>query len=143
MLSSLKRVQRYSIFMKPPNVLKTFFKKNQKNLRKRWETSDFRGISSGISTAFGLNRISSHLVFHFFSCRFSFLFVSIFIYFRVDFQKDSFCISKGLLLHSKRTPFTPQKDSFCTPKGLLLQAHPIAAGQKGQFRCKLFVQIPQ
>ena len=112
--------------MKPPNVLKTFFKKNQKNLRKRWETSDFRGISSGISTAFGLNRISSHLVFHSFSCRFSFLFVLIFKRTPFASQKDSFYTPKGLLLHLKRTPFTPQKDPFCKPT--LLQQ-----GKRGSF----------
>ena len=76
---------------------------------------------------FNKNRIKSH----FFSSCLSFLFVLIFISFRVDFQKNSFYTPKGLLLHSKRTPFTTQKDSFCNPKGLLLQAHPIAAGQKG------------
>ena len=98
-----------------------------------------RRFSRNFIRYFNRIRIKSH----FFSSCLSFLFVLIFISFRVDFQKDSFCIPKGLLLHSKRTPFTPQKDSFCTPKGLLLQAHPIAAGQKGQFRRKLFVQIPQ
>ena len=84
-------------------------------------------FSRNIIQYFNRIRIKSH----FFSSCLSFLFVLIFISFRVDFQKDSFCISKGLLLHTKRTPFTPQKDSFCTLKGLLLQAHPIAAGQKG------------
>ena len=30
----------------------------------------------------------------------------------LHFQKDSFCKPKGLLLHSKRTPFETQKDPF-------------------------------
>ena len=37
------------------------------------------------------------------------------------FQKESFCIPKGLLLRSKRTRFALQKDSFCIVKGLLLK----------------------
>ena len=42
------------------------------------------------------------------------------------FQKDSFYIPKGLLLHTKRTPFAHQKDSFCKPT--LLQQ-----GKRGSF----------
>lgn len=33
------------------------------------------------------------------------------------FQKDSFCILKGLLLQSKTNPFASQKDSFWKPGG--------------------------
>ena len=37
------------------------------------------------------------------------------------FTQDCLIFQKGLLLHSKRTPFTLQKDSFCNPKRTLLQ----------------------
>ena len=32
------------------------------------------------------------------------------------FQKDSFCLPKGLVLVHKRTPFGVQKESFYNPK---------------------------
>ncbi len=37
------------------------------------------------------------------------------------FQKDSFCLPKGLVLVHKRTPFGVQKDPFWSAKGVLLQ----------------------
>ena len=37
------------------------------------------------------------------------------------FQKDSFCLPKGLVLVHKRTPFGVQKDSFYNPKGVHLK----------------------
>lgn len=37
------------------------------------------------------------------------------------FEKESFWLSKGVLLVCKRTPFAPQKDSFCNAKGLLFE----------------------
>ena len=89
------------------------FSRKIKKLEKKMGNKRF---SRNIIQYFNRIRIKSH----FFSSCLSFLFVLIFISFRVDFQKDSFCISKGLLLHTKRTPFTPQKDSFYTSKGLLL-----------------------
>ena len=36
------------------------------------------------------------------------------------FEKESFWLPKGVLLPSKRSPFTMQKDSFCNAKGVLL-----------------------
>ena len=35
------------------------------------------------------------------------------------FQKDPFCPLKGLLLHSKRTPFALQNESFWNAKRVL------------------------
>ena len=35
-------------------------------------------------------------------------------------KKESFCPSKGVLLHLKTSPFGLQNESFCNPKGLLL-----------------------
>ena len=37
------------------------------------------------------------------------------------FQKDSFCLPKGLVLVHKRTPFGVQKESFYNPKGVHFQ----------------------
>ena len=37
------------------------------------------------------------------------------------FQKDSFWLAKGLVLHCKRTPFTQQKDYIWRAKGVLLE----------------------
>ena len=37
------------------------------------------------------------------------------------FQKESFCLPKRVLLHSKRSPFALQNEFFCTSKGVLLQ----------------------
>ena len=37
------------------------------------------------------------------------------------FQKESFWLSKGLVLECKRTPFELQKDSFWNAKGLLFK----------------------
>ena len=42
-------------------------------------------------------------------------------FFLSRFQKESFCLPKGALLHSKRSPFALQNESFCTPKGVLLK----------------------
>ena len=36
------------------------------------------------------------------------------------FEKESFWVSKGVVLPSKRSPFTMQKDSFYNAKGALL-----------------------
>lgn len=63
-------------------------------------------FSRNIIRYFNRIRIKSY----FFSSCLSFLFVLIFISFRVDFQKDSFYIPKGLLLHTKRIRFAMQKD---------------------------------
>ena len=41
----------------------------------------------------------------------------------IHFKKDSFCTPKGVLLHSKTSPFAHQKESFCKPKGVLLKNH--------------------
>ena len=49
-------------------------------------------------------------------------FVTFFFFcFTLIFQKDSFCIPKGFVLHPKRVRFASQKDSFCRVKGLVLQ----------------------
>ena len=37
-------------------------------------------------------------------------------------QKESFWVSKRVLLHTKRSPFDFQNESFCKLKGVLLQA---------------------
>ena len=42
------------------------------------------------------------------------------------FQKDSFCLPKGLVLVHKRTPFGVQKDSFYNPKGVHLKINGIS-----------------
>lgn len=36
-------------------------------------------------------------------------------------QKESFCLPKRPLLHSKTSPFTNKKEPFCSAKGLLLK----------------------
>ena len=38
-----------------------------------------------------------------------------------SFKKDSFWLSKGVLLLCKCSPFGRQNESFCNPKGLLLE----------------------
>ena len=38
-----------------------------------------------------------------------------------NLQKDSFCLPKRPLLHSKTSPFTNKKEPFCSAKGLLLK----------------------
>ena len=45
------------------------------------------------------------------------------------FKKESFCIPKRVLLHSKRSPFAHQNESFCKPKGVLLKNSPISLGK--------------
>ena len=42
---------------------------------------------------------------------------------------------KGLLLHSKTSPFALQNESFCKPKGVLLKNHCFPIGFN--FRCRL------
>ena len=37
------------------------------------------------------------------------------------FQKESFYLPKGVLLHPKRSPFALQNEPFCNPKGVLLR----------------------
>ena len=41
-------------------------------------------------------------------------------FFLSRFQKESFCLPKRVLLHSKRSPFALQNESFCSPKRVLL-----------------------
>ena len=38
-----------------------------------------------------------------------------------NLQKESFCLPKRILLHSKTSPFTNKKEPFCSAKGLLLK----------------------
>ena len=58
------------------------------------------------------------------------------------FQKDSFCLPKGLVLVHKRTPFGVQKESFYNPKGVhfqssrfLLENQPFINRQTSQLPC--------
>ena len=52
------------------------------------------------------------------------------------FQKDSFCTPKGVLLHSKTSPFALQNESFCKPKGVLLQAKRSPFEKPSDFKVK-------
>ena len=47
------------------------------------------------------------------------------------FQKDSFCLPKGLVLVHKRTPFGVQKESFLKCIVLSPNSNPYPAGWKG------------
>ena len=51
------------------------------------------------------------------------------------FEKDSFWLSKGVLLVCKRTRFAPQKDSFCNAKGLVLEMRGICPRIFKGFSC--------
>ena len=44
-------------------------------------------------------------------------------------QKDSFCLPKGLHLHSKRTPFESQKESFLKEGGVSPTPSPSPVGR--------------
>ena len=57
------------------------------------------------------------------------------------FQKESFCLPKGVLLLTKRSPFAIQNESFYSPKGVLLQNHRIAPIIQSGFCCNLEVLL--
>ena len=62
---------------------------------------------------------TSSKVFPSFYCRFSSV-----------FQKESFCLSKRVLLHSKTSPFAYKKEKNSTPKGPLLSRRTLVASIK-------------
>ena len=53
------------------------------------------------------------------------------------FTQDCLVFQKGLLLHSKRTPFTLQNDSFCNPKRTLLQLKRTPFEKRRKFKGKV------
>ena len=55
-------------------------------------------------------------------------------------QKESFCLPKRPLLHSKTSPFTNKKEPFCSAKGLLLK---YGCCQYAVYWCVDVVFIPQ